>query len=54
MIEINLKEQNIKTMEAPPSMFISAQHVTVSMKTHTLMVKAVGERLTMKAFQHPD
>ena len=54
MTEINLKEQKIKTMEAQPSMFISAQHVTVSMKTHIPMVKAVGERLTMKAFQHTD
>ena len=51
MIEINLKEQNTETMEAQPSMFISAQHVAVCMKMHTSMVKDV-EQFTMKTFQH--
>ena len=51
MTEINLKEQNTETMGEQPSMFISAQHVAVSMRTHTPMVKAVGEQFTMKTFQ---
>ena len=54
MIEINLKEQNTETMGAQPSMFISAQHVAVSMRTHIPMVKAAEGRFTMKAFQHTD